>query len=85
MDGIILHILELAIIILHCETHYINPLQNNDKHVVPRIQLYVLIFNVGKYNTNMNIFGDPWSFPITICTLSPFVLLSKNMLELLLC
>jgi hypothetical protein len=55
MDGIILHILELAIIILHCETHYIKPLQNNDKHLVPRIQLYVLIFNVGKYNTGMNI------------------------------
>jgi hypothetical protein len=76
MDGIILHILELAIIILHYETHYIKLLQNNDKHLVPRVQLYVLIFNVGKYNINMNIFGDPWSFPITICTLSPSVLLS---------
>jgi hypothetical protein len=76
MDGIILHILELAIIILHCETHYISPWQNNDKHLVPRLQLYVLIFNVGKYNIGMNIFGDPRSFPITMCTLSAFVLLS---------
>jgi hypothetical protein len=76
MDSIILHILELTIIILHCETPYISPLQNNDKHLVLRIQLYVLIFNVEKYNIGMNIFGDPWFFPIMMCILSTFVLLS---------
>jgi hypothetical protein len=27
---------------------------NNDKNLAPIIQLYVLIFNVGKYNTHIN-------------------------------
>ncbi len=40
---------------LHHETRYISlDYMNNDKILAPIIQLYVLIFNVGKYNIHIN-------------------------------
>jgi hypothetical protein len=60
MDNIILCLLELAMMILHHETHYISSSSiNNDKHLAPIIPLYVLIFNAEKYNSYEH-FGYPW-------------------------
>jgi hypothetical protein len=48
---------------------------NIDKNVTPIMQIYVLIFNVGKYNIHMNIFYNPWSFPM-VCILFTSLVLS---------
>jgi hypothetical protein len=39
---------------------------NIEKNVIPIMQIYVFIFNVGKYNIQMNNFYDPWSFPMVL-------------------